>query len=62
MRYRIPAATRPYTSRNHCRKYGRIPSLNKLGCDLSFPSRTICAMAGKVRLPQGFRLTFRMGS
>ena len=54
MRHRIPAATLPYTCRNHSRKYCRIASLNRKGCRLFFGTAMICAMSQNHRPLQGF--------
>ena len=61
MRYRIPAATLPYTYRKLSRKYDRIPSLNRKGCRLLFVIAMIYGMSRKDRRLQGFLMTFEVG-
>jgi hypothetical protein len=58
MRHRIPAATLPYTYRNHSRKHCRISSLNRKGRELSFAVEMIYAMSRKNLLSLGFLMTF----
>lgn len=54
MRHRIPAATLPYTCRNHSRKHCRIASLNRKGSRRSFVIGMTCGMSRKHRPLQGF--------
>lgn len=54
MRHRIPAATLPYTCRNHSRKHCRIASLNRKGGRRSFVIGMTCGMSRKYSLLQGF--------
>lgn len=54
MRHRIPAATLPYTCRNHSRKHCRIASLNRKGGRLFFGTAMTCGMSRKYRPLQGF--------
>lgn len=62
MRRRIPAATKPCTSRNYPRIHGRIPRLNRKNGGRFFWSRTTCAMPPQKRLTQGFLLAFKIES
>ena len=62
MRRRIPAATKPCTSRNYPRIHGRIPSMNRMSAERFFWSMTPCAMAFRKCLAQGFLLAFEIGS
>ena len=57
MRRRIPAASLPYTCRNHSRKQCRIASLNRKGCNRFFVIEMTYAMSRNKRLSLGFLMT-----
>ncbi len=54
MRHRIPAATLPYTCRNHSRKHCRIASLHRKGYEPSILPGMPCAMSRNNLLSLGF--------